>query len=133
MYAIRSYYVKNAELRGPDNADYLDTSRLSYILTCDDPGLCKAPFLASKNVVYPNKQEIEAIEYYIENFVWGGLQRTDKEEPYPYGVYGTPNWLVNRDQKAREAKTNDPNRFKMHVWRVITSYSIHYTKLYDTP
>nr|WP_321358782.1 DUF5695 domain-containing protein [uncultured Draconibacterium sp.] len=111
------YDMKNAELRGPDNADYLDTSRLEYILTCDDPGLCKAPFLASKNVVYPDKEEIEAIEYYIENFVWGGLQRTDEEEPYPYGVYGTPNWLVNRDQKAREAKTEDKNRFKMHVWR----------------
>ncbi|WP_340111498.1 DUF5695 domain-containing protein [Maribellus mangrovi] len=111
------YDMKNAELRGPDNADYLDTSRLSYILTCDDPSLCKAPFLASKNVVYPNKEEIEAVEYYIENFVWGGLQRTDQEEPYPYGVYGAPNWLVNRNQRAREAKTEDPYRFKMHVWR----------------
>ncbi|MFB6318168.1 DUF5695 domain-containing protein [Saccharicrinis sp. FJH54] len=112
------YDMKNAILRGPDNADYFDTSRLSYVLTCDDPGLCKAPFLASKNVVFPVAEEINAIEYYIENFVWGGLQRTDKELPYPYGVYGTPDWNYNRNKtEVREANTKDPNRFKMHVWR----------------
>ncbi|MEI6949036.1 DUF5695 domain-containing protein [Paraflavisolibacter sp. H34] len=111
------YDMKNAALRGPDNADYFDTSRLSYLLTCDDPGLCKAPFVAAKNVVYPDAREIAALEYYAEHFVWGGLQRTDKEQPYPYGVYGTPNWLVNRDTAARKRNTNDPNREKMHVWR----------------
>lgn len=111
------YDMKNASLRGPDNPDYLDTTRLEYVLTCDDPGLCKAPFLAAKNVVFPDPKEIESIEYYIENFVWGGLQRTDTETPYEYGVYGTPNWLVNRNQKGREARENDPNRFRMHVWR----------------
>ena len=29
--------------------------RMVYALTCDDPGLCKAPFLAAKNVVYPDR------------------------------------------------------------------------------
>ncbi|MEO7529760.1 MAG: DUF5695 domain-containing protein [Sediminibacterium sp.] len=111
------YDMKNAQLRGPDNADFFDTSRLSYVLTCDDPGLCKAPFLAAKNVAYPNQQEINAVEYYIENFVWGGLQRTDQETPYAYGVYGTPNWKVNRDNATRQANSSDTNRFKMHVWR----------------
>jgi len=111
------YDMKNAVLRGPDNADYFDTSRLSYVLTCDDPGLCKAPFVAAKNVYYPSQKEIDAIEYYIEHFVWGGLQRTDKELPYPYGVYGTPNWLVNRDTAARLRNLKDVNREKMHVWR----------------
>ncbi len=109
--------MKNAQLRGPDNADFFDTSRLSYVLTCDDPGLCKAPFVAAKNVVYPDQQEIDAVEYYIKNFVWGGLQRTDKETPYAYGVYGTPNWKVNRDAAARQANSKDTNRYKMHVWR----------------
>ncbi len=111
------YDMKNAELRGPDNPDYFDTSRLSYVLTCDDPGLCKAPFLAAKNVFFPEQKEIDAIEYYIKNFVWGGLQRTDKETPYAYGVYGTPSWLVNRDTVRRKNNTADQNRDKMHVWR----------------
>jgi hypothetical protein len=111
------YDMKNAQLRGPDNADFFDTSRLSYVLTCDDPGLCKAPFVAAKNVAYPNQKEIDAIEYYIKNFVWGGLQRTDQETPYAYGVYGTPNWKVNRDNATRQANSRDTNRNKMHVWR----------------
>jgi len=111
------YDMKNAELRSPDNPDYLDTTRLRYVLTCDDPALCKAPFLAAKNVLYPNAQEIAAVEYYIEHFVWGGLQRTDEETPNPYGIYGTPDWLTNRNTQKREANTDDPNRFKMHIWR----------------
>lgn len=45
--------------------------RMVYVLTCDDPGLSKAPFLASKNVHFPDRREIEALEY-IEHFVWGG-------------------------------------------------------------
>lgn len=111
------YDMKNAVLRGPDNADYFDTSRLSYVLTCDDPGLCKAPFVAAKNVFYPVQKEIDAVEYYIKNFVWGGLQRTDKETPYPYGVYGTPSWFVNRDTTRRRRNLNDRNQERMHVWR----------------
>ncbi|HEY4061330.1 MAG TPA: DUF5695 domain-containing protein [Puia sp.] len=111
------YDMKHHQLRGPDNPDYFDTSRLSYVLTCDDPALCKAPFVAAKNVFYPDQHEIDAVEYYIEHFVWGKLQRTDKETPYPYGVYGTPNWKVNRDTARRMANLKDPNRDKMHVWR----------------
>ena len=111
------YDMKNAVLRGPDNPDFFDTSRLSYVLTCDDPGLCKAPFVAAKNVFYPDQKEIDAVEYYIKHFVWGGLQRTDKETPYPYGVYGTPNWFVNRDTARRRRNTNDRNQDRMHVWR----------------
>lgn len=117
------YDMKNHVLRGPDNPDYFDTSRLSYVLTCDDPALCKAPFVAAKNVYYPNQQEIDAVEYYIKHFVWGGLQRTDQETPYPYGVYGTPNWKVNRNASDRRARldangdTTGQAKFKMHTWR----------------
>jgi hypothetical protein len=99
--------------------------RMTYVLTCDDPGLCKAPFLAAKNVAYPNSKEIASIEYYLRHFVWGGLQRRDDEQPYPYGVYGTPNWFVNRDPARRRAYAaslrdnatalRDLN--KEHVWR----------------
>jgi Family of unknown function (DUF5695) len=111
------YDMKHGVLRGPDNADYFDTSRLAYVLACDDPALCKAPFVAAKNVVFPDQHEIDAVEYYIRHFVWGGLQRTDKETPNPYGVYGTPNWKVNRDSVLRSANTNDRNKDKMHIWR----------------
>jgi hypothetical protein len=109
--------MKNKVLRGPDNDDGFNASRLTYVLTCDDPILCKAPFIASKNVYYPDQKEIDAVEYYIEHHVWGKLQRTDKETPYPYGVYGTPNWLVNRDTARRRKNTNDRNQDKLHVWR----------------
>jgi len=68
-----------------------------YMVSADDPGLCKAPYLAEKNVFRPNAEEIAAIEYYIERFVWGGLQRTDQEEPYPYGIYGSDTWKKNRE------------------------------------
>ena len=109
--------MKNGILRGPDNDDGFNKSRLTYLLTCDDPALCKAPFVVAKNVFYPDQKEIDAVEYYIQHHVWGKLQRTDQETPYPYGVYGTPNWLVNRDTARRRANTADVNRDKMHVWR----------------
>ncbi|MBN2562464.1 MAG: hypothetical protein JXQ75_16180 [Phycisphaerae bacterium] len=118
------YDMKNEVVRTVDDPDiFLD--RMVYVLTCDDPGLCKAPFVASKNVSFPNKEEIEGLEYYLEHFVWGKLQRTDEEEPYPYGVYGTPHWHINRDPQRRRAYAEslasnatalrDLN--KEHVWR----------------
>jgi len=99
--------------------------RMVYVLTCDDPGLSKAPFIASKNVVFPDKKEIESLEYYLKHFVWGGLQRRDDERPFPYGVYGTPNWYINRDLARRKAYASalaDGARAasdlgKEHVWR----------------
>lgn len=109
--------MKNTVLRSYDNREGEFPGRLEYVLTCDDPGLCKAPFLAAKNVFYPDMQEIESIEYYIKHFVWGKLQRTDKEAPFPYGVYGTPNWFVNRNSQRRQQNVSDTNRFRMHVWR----------------
>jgi len=57
--------------------------------------------------------------------VWGGLQRRDDERPYPYGVYGTPNWFVNRDPARRKAYAQQlangagalKDLDKEHVWR----------------
>ncbi len=99
--------------------------RMVYALTCDDPGLSKAPFIASKNVVFPDRKEIASLEYYLKNFVWGGLQRRDDERPYPYGIYGTPNWFINRDPERRKAyadslangATAKADLGKEHVWR----------------
>jgi len=122
VYGI--YDMKAKVTRTIDDADiFLD--RMVYALTCDDPGLSKAPYLASKNVSFPNQKEIESLEYYIKNFVWGGLQRKDDERPYPYGVYGTPNWFVNRDPARRReyaehlasGATALKDLDKEHVWR----------------
>lgn len=111
------YDMKNKVLRGPDNTDGFD-GWWGYVLACDDPALSKAPFVASKNVHFPNKEEIEAVEYYLQHFVWGKLQRTDKDTPYPYGIYGVPNWKVARDPELRKLPENrDRNQDKMHIWR----------------
>ena len=100
--------MRHHVLRGPDDTDGLRR----YVLSCDDPGLCKAPYIAAKNTAYPSAKEIEAVEYYLENFVWGKLQCTDSE-PYPYAVYGIPDWKTNR-----ESKPADREGWTGHVWRV---------------
>ncbi len=114
LYSV--WDMENSVLRGPDNTDGFD-HWWGYVLAADDPGLCKAPFVAAKNVYFPDAKEIASIEYYIRNFVWGGLQRTDKEEPYPYGIYGVPNWKVNRDGLQSRAGIRNRNLEKMPVWR----------------
>lgn len=109
------YDMKNGKLLTPDEPDIYDRVR-TYFIASDDPALGKAPFLASKNEVFPDDEEIASIEYYIENFVWGGLQRTDEETPYPYAIYGTPNWYINRNPELKATQGN----FKpgvMRAWR----------------
>lgn len=93
----------------PDNTDCIHDWRI-YELTCDDPGLSKPAFLASKNAEYPVQEEVEALEYYVENFVWGGLQRRDDEE-YPYGIYGIPEWHTLREMR------NVNSTELAHLWR----------------
>jgi len=118
-YDMRAKVTRTVE----DPDIFLD--RMVYVLTCDDPGLSKAPFLAAKNVVFPDRREIESIEYYLEHFVWGGLQRRDDERPFPYGVYGTPNWYINRHPARRKAYAESLKQgatalrdlTREHVWR----------------
>jgi Family of unknown function (DUF5695) len=118
------YDMRAKVTRTIDDPDiFLD--RMVYALTCDDPGLSKAPYLAEKNATFPDPKEIASLEYYIEHFVWGGLQRRDDERPYPYGVYGTPDWYINRDAARRkdyaEHLANGATALhdldKEHVWR----------------
>jgi hypothetical protein len=99
--------MKHQILRSPDDLDGLQ----SYAVASDDTALGKAPYIAGKNIFYPVQTEIDAVEKYIKNFVWGGLQQTDKE-PYPYSIYGIPNWKVNRDSPK------DDQTGKKHVWRI---------------
>jgi len=100
-------------LRGPENTDGFDYW-YGYILACDDIVLPKAPYIAAKNLHFPDRREIEAVEYYLENFIWGKLQRTDLEEPYPYGIYGVPNWFENR---FSEHGFNSQGKGLEHIWR----------------
>ena len=99
--------MKKQVLRSPDDKDGL----ADYILASDDPALCKAPYIAAKNSDYPNEKEIEAVEYYLKNFVWGKLQMTT-EERYPYAVYGIDNWKINR-----ESRPGDRYGWVDHAWR----------------
>ena len=70
--------MKHQVLRSPDDLDGLQ----SYAVASDDPALGKAPYVAAKNVFFPNQEEITSVEDYIQHYIWGGLQQTGKE-PYP--------------------------------------------------
>ncbi len=109
------YDMRAKALRGPDDTDGFDYW-WGYVVAADDPVLCKAPFVASKNLRYPDAGEIAAVEYYLEHFVWGKLQRTDRETPYPYGLHGVPNWREARDPQLR-ARSSNANLDKMKIWR----------------
>ena len=85
---ISEWNMETRVLLGPDNYDRIKGWRI-YAVTCDDPGLSKPSFLAAKNAEYPVQEEVEALDYYIDNFVWGGLQMTDEEE-YPTGSTASP-------------------------------------------
>ncbi len=94
----------------PDNYDLITGWRI-YAVTCDDPGLSKPAYLAAKNAVYPVQSEVTAMDYYLANFVWGGLQRT-ANETYAYGVYGIPDWYSNRN--SSDTGTGG----QLHIWRI---------------
>ncbi len=111
-------------LLGPDNYDLITGWRI-YEVTCDDPGLSKPAFLSGKLAEYPEPSQIEALDRYVENFVWGGLQCTEDEQ-FPYGIYGIPDWKQNRDS------SDDGVRGKLHIWRIYDypHISLMYYNLY---
>ncbi|MFO7756776.1 MAG: DUF5695 domain-containing protein [Bacteroidales bacterium] len=107
--------MKSSVLRGPDNTDGVFEGWYGYRVASDDPILGIPAFLASVNAVRPVDEQIDALEYHIENFVWGGLQRTDGET-YPYGIHGVPNWKVARDTMLR-AKIENRRLNIIKIWR----------------
>jgi hypothetical protein len=107
---ITDWNMDSKVLLSPDNYDRIQSWRV-YEVTCDDPGLGKPAYLAAKNAEFPVQSEVEALDYYIKNFVWGGLQQTTSE-PYPYAIYGIPDWKTNRE-------SSDTSRNgQRHVWRI---------------
>lgn len=111
---------------GPDCYDNIKGWRI-YEVTCDDPGLSKPAFLSGKNAEYPVQEEVEALDYYIENFVWGGLQCTEEEE-FPYGIYGIPDWHKNRFSEKEGIDG------RLHIWRIYDypHIALMYYNLYRT-
>ncbi len=75
----------------PDNHDTLGNSFQVYEIASDDAGESRPAYLGEKEAVFPVQSEVSALDYYITNFVWGGLQRTTNETA-SYGVYGVPDW-----------------------------------------
>ena len=64
----------------------------------------------------PDDNEINSVEYYIDNFVWGGLQITDKELLFPYGICSIPDWFISRD-KFLFAGMRNSGLNMMNIWR----------------
>lgn len=85
--------MHNSRLMTPANND---TYHRYIVGGADDPSLSKSTLVALKNIIYPVESEIRSVERYIEKFLWGGLQRTSEETPFPYGIYGSDSWDENR-------------------------------------
>jgi hypothetical protein len=100
-----------------------------------DPSNSKCLYLAEKNVAYPERDEIAALEYFLEHFVWGKHQRTDEERPYPFGIYGADSWFTNRFAKRDplEGAVSRPGRpSQCRMWRTFdyTTYFALYYNMY---
>lgn len=78
----------------PDNHDTL-SGFVVYEIASDDPTESRPAYLATKEAVYPVQSEVSALDYFISNFVWGGLQRTTNESE-SYGIYNIPDWHTLR-------------------------------------
>jgi len=89
------FNMNDGRLITPDNHDTLDNSFQVYEIASDDAGESRPAFLATKEAVFPVQSEVSALDYYVTNFVWGGLQCTTNEST-PYAVYGVPDWHTLR-------------------------------------
>src|SRR6185437_14194328 len=89
--------MNDGQLITPDNHDTLGDSFQVYEIASDDAGESRPAYMATKEAVYPVQSEVSALDYYITNFVWGGLQRTTNETD-SYAIYGVPDWHTLRTQ-----------------------------------
>lgn len=53
----------------PDEYDDIEGWR-RYAVTCDDPGLSKPAYLSTKQTAWPEQAEVEALDAYLDDFVW---------------------------------------------------------------
>lgn len=118
--------MERGELLSPD---YLGDLREEFMVGgSDDPSNSKPIYVSEKNVVFPDKAEIASLEYYQKNFVWGKLQRTNDEYPYPYGIYGSENWYQNRSGKYGTYADGGSGQGRM--WRTF-DYTTHFAIYYN--
>ena len=124
LYSL--YDMEKGELLSPD---YLQDLREPFMVGgSDDPSNSKPMFVSEKNTVYPDSSEIASLEYYEKNFVWGKLQRTDEEYPYPYGIYGSENWFLNRS--GVDGDYGSGGLGKERMWRTF-DYTTHFAIYYN--
>ena len=83
----------------PDNHDTLGNAFQVYEIASDDAGEGRPAFMAEKLAVYPVQSEVTSLDNYIQNFVWGGLQRTTNESS-SYAIYGVPDWYTLRQNNT---------------------------------
>jgi len=128
---VSDWDMKNKRLLTPDDTEeqafeqmFGGFVRVQDALTSGDPMLCKAPYIAAKNAHFPAQDEVKALDYHLKNFIWGKMQLTDQETPLAYGIYGLPNWKVNRESKG----TTKPGSWKEEISRAY-DYP-HYFMLY---
>ena len=117
--------MKTAELMTPDFHRHLPEFCVGG---SDDPSNCKPLYISEKNVFYPNRKEIAALEYYEDHFVKGKLQRTADEDPYPYGIYGSDNWYKNRSGEYGD--WNSGGWGLQRLWRTF-DYTTHIALYYN--
>jgi hypothetical protein len=106
--AFSDWDQKNEIRRSPEDRDGLSTWLTD---ADDDAGNARPAFLASKNVFLPDRAEIANLESYVDRYLWGGMQMTDRER-YPYAIYGIPNFKANR------ASADEGRNGQAHVWRI---------------
>lgn len=123
------YSLWNVEKDRCLSPDYVEGVQYPFFVGgSDDPSNGKPLYISEKNTVYPDQKEIAALEYYEKEFVWGGLQRTDKETPYPYGIYGIPNWYELRSGKLGGYNSGGDGLERM--WRTF-DYTTHFATYYN--
>lgn len=123
LYSI--WDMTESKLLSPDDKQQLPT----YVVAgSDDPSNSKQIYVSEKNLLFPNRDEIASLEYYQDNFVWGKLQRTGEESPYPYGIYGSEHWYENRSGEI--ADYNSGGWGKERMWRTF-DYTTHFATYYN--
>ena len=77
----------------------------------DDLGLSPALFLAERNLIDPDPEQVAAVDYYLEHFIWGYLQsQTDERGERTYRVY---HWYDGGDGGAPHTEDG------LATWRVM--------------
>jgi hypothetical protein len=87
----------------------------------DDLGLSPAAFLAEKNVITPDAQQIASLDYYIDNFLLGYLQNQFRNGQRTWNVY---HWYDGGDGERPSSGSENGDGWVgdgLATWRVMNS------------